>query len=46
MSAMGGEEGGGRWGWMSGREEGYISQEGGRLDILGRSHESFMYVTA
>ena len=26
--------------------EGYISQEGGRLDILGRSHESFMCVTA
>ena len=24
----------------------YISQEGGRLDILSRSHESFMCVTS
>ena len=44
MSDIAGEEGGRRWRWMSGREEGYISQEGRRLDIFGRSHESFKYV--
>jgi len=37
MSDMVGEEGGGRWRWMSGREEGYISQEGGCLDTFGRA---------